>query len=164
MKTNLCCLISLLALVSAAVAQTPAGVPSAAPQVKTVNGVLEGSLEEGNVRVFRGIPYALPPLGELRWREPQSATNWSGVRRAVRFGDRPMQPTLWKDMIFRSEKMSEDCLYLNVWAPDAGNPNGEGLPRWPWFQASVPKVMVIDANPHTIGAPGLRRYEFLDTH
>ena len=48
--------------------------------------------------------------------------------------------------------------------PDAGNPNGEGLPRWPWFQASVPKVMVIDANPHTIGAPGLRRYEFLDTH
>jgi para-nitrobenzyl esterase len=80
--------------------------------------VLEGTLEDGKVRVFRGIPYALPPLGELRWRGPQPATNWSGVRRADRFGDRPMQPTLWKDMIFRSAKMSEDCLYLNVWAPD----------------------------------------------
>jgi para-nitrobenzyl esterase len=131
MKSTLWFLFPLLGLVTAAVAQTPATNRTDGPQVKTLNGVLEGTLEEGNVRVFRAVPYAQPPVGDLRWREPQPAVNWSGVRHADRFGDRPMQPTLWKDMIFRSEKMSEDCLYLNVWAPDAAT--GRDFPVLVYF-------------------------------
>lgn len=85
--------------------------------VGTANGFVEGSSEAGAVRVFKGIPYAEPPVGELRWREPRPSANWTGILHADHFGPRPMQPTLWKDMIFRSERMSEDCLYLNVWTP-----------------------------------------------
>lgn len=103
-----------------------ASVSAAGPQVKTVHGILEGVTEEGGVEVYKGVPYAQPPLGDLRWREPQPVKDWSGVRRADHFGDRPMQPTLWKDMIFRSEKMSEDCLYLNVWVPEGAA--GKSLP------------------------------------
>lgn len=99
---------------------------AASPQAQTLNGALQGVLLEHGVRVFRGIPYAQPPVGDLRWREPQPVKNWTGARKADRFGDRAMQPTLWKDMIFRSEKMSEDCLYLNVWTPAAGTNGG-----WP---------------------------------
>ena len=90
------------------------------PQARTRNGMVQGYFDGGDVRVFAGIPYALPPVGELRWREPQPMTNWDGIRPADHFGDRPMQPTLWKDMIFRSAHMSEDCLYLNVWTPATG--------------------------------------------
>ena len=92
----------------------------AGPQVTIANGRIEGTLEEAGVRVFKGIPYAQPPVDRWRWREPQAVKNWGGVYQADHFGDRAMQPTLWKDMIFRSDKMSEDCLYLNVWAPAAG--------------------------------------------
>jgi para-nitrobenzyl esterase len=90
------------------------------PRARVANGVLQGYVDGGDVRVFAGIPYALPPVGQLRWHEPMPITNWSGVRAADHFGNRPMQPTLWKDMIFRSPEMSEDCLYLNVWAPFTG--------------------------------------------
>src|ERR671926_431590 len=69
------------------------------------------------VRAFKGIPYASAPVGELRWRPPQPVKAWEGVRRAEKFGPRCMQHPVFGDMNFRSDGMSEDCLYLNVWTP-----------------------------------------------
>lgn len=86
------------------------------PQVKTANGILGGTSESG-LHVFRGVPFAAPPVGELRWKEPQPVKNWSGVRKADKFGPRAMQLPIFGDMAFRSNGVSEDCLYLNVWSP-----------------------------------------------
>lgn len=88
-----------------------------APQATTVNGVVEGTLEASGIRSFKGIPFAQPPIGDLRFREPQPVSNWKGVRKATAFGPRAMQLPLFSDMNFRSNGVSEDCLYLNVWTP-----------------------------------------------
>ena len=92
--------------------------PVKANDVRTGGGVLEGTTDSGTgVRAFKGIPYAQPPVGDLRWKAPQPANNWPGVRQADAFGPRAMQLPLFGDMVFRSDGMSEDCLYLNVWTP-----------------------------------------------
>jgi len=85
-------------------------------KVKVANGMLEGVSESG-VSIFKGVPFAKPPVGDLRWKEPQPFPNWSGVRKADKFGPRPMQKYIFTDMQFRSDSVSEDCLYLNVWTP-----------------------------------------------
>ncbi len=91
---------------------------SAVDRVKTANGVLEGAgLQKSGVRIFRGIPFAAPPVGELRWKAPQPVAAWEGVRPAKDFGPRCMQLPIFGDMNFRASGMSEDCLYLNVWTP-----------------------------------------------
>ena len=92
------------------------GAP-AEDRVKTASGMIEGTTERDGLRVFRGIPFAEPPVGDLRWKPPQPVKAWQGVRRADRFGPRAMQRSIFGDMIFRSNGMSEDCLYLNVWTP-----------------------------------------------
>jgi para-nitrobenzyl esterase len=86
-------------------------------RVKTVNGTVEGTLEVSGVRAFKGIPFAPPPVGDLRWKPPQPPRSWEGVRKADKFGPRAMQRPIFGDMGFRSDGMSEDCLYLNVWTP-----------------------------------------------
>lgn len=86
-------------------------------QVKTANGILEGTLEQSGVISFKGIPFGAPPIGDLRWKEPQPVTDWQGIRKANKFGPRAMQAPIFGDMGFRSDGMSEDCLYLNVWTP-----------------------------------------------
>ncbi len=87
------------------------------PVVWVETGKLEGDTDAGAapIHIFRGIPYAAPPVDALRWREPQPAPAWSGVRQATTFGSRCMQQPLFSDMMFRSPGISEDCLYLNVW-------------------------------------------------
>ena len=99
-------------------------VPSGAfanDQVKTDGGIVAGmSAASPGVRVFRGIPFAAPPIGELRWRAPQPVRPWKGVAKASEFGPRCMQAPVFSDMVFRDradKPMSEDCLYLNVWTP-----------------------------------------------
>ncbi|MFD2872486.1 carboxylesterase/lipase family protein [Mucilaginibacter ximonensis] len=92
------------------------------PQIKTVNGTLEGITEASGVVSYKGIPFAQPPVGNLRWKEPQSPNNWTGVRKADHFGPQAMQRYIYSDMQFRSDGKSEDCLYLNVWTP----PNAKG--------------------------------------
>lgn len=86
-------------------------------QVKTVNGIVEGVSEKSGVYSFKGIPFAAPPIGDLRWKEPQPIKNWKGVLKADHFSSRPMQTNVFGDMNFRSANTSEDCLYLNVWCP-----------------------------------------------
>ncbi|WP_214073182.1 carboxylesterase family protein [Mucilaginibacter sp. dw_454] len=87
------------------------------PQVKTANGTLEGVTEASGVVSYKGVPFALPPVGDLRWKEPQAPKNWTGVRKADHFGPQAMQRYIYSDMQFRSDGTKEDCLYLNVWTP-----------------------------------------------
>jgi YhcH/YjgK/YiaL family protein len=92
---------------------------SGADRVKTANGIVESTVPpKDGVRSFKGIPFAQPPVGDLRWREPQPVKDWSGTRNADTFGPTCMQrlsPNA--DYWFRGNGMSEDCLYLNVWTP-----------------------------------------------
>jgi para-nitrobenzyl esterase len=88
-------------------------------QQRTSNGMIEGVVSaDGKVRSFKGIPFAAPPVGLLRWKPPQFVSAWSGVRKATEFGARCMQTRVYDDMIFRDSGPSEDCLYLNVWMPE----------------------------------------------
>ena len=88
-----------------------------APQTKVEQGMLEGITLSSGIANYRGIPFALPPVGKLRWAAPLPPTKWQGVRKADEFGNNPMQQHIFGDMSFRAKKMSEDCLYLNVWTP-----------------------------------------------
>ena len=112
-------------------AQTSATAASA-PQVRTDHGVVQGSVASSGVRMFRGIPFAAPPVRELRWRAPQPARAWSGVRMADRFADQCMQARVFGDMMFRNAGISEDCLYLNVWTPPNAASGGK-LPVLVYF-------------------------------
>ena len=87
-----------------------------APQVKTASGTVEGKVD-GAVHEFLGIPYAAPPVGDLRWKPPVAAAKWDGVRKATEFGSHCMQGKVFGDMNFRDSGGSEDCLTLNVWVP-----------------------------------------------
>ncbi|GLU34269.1 carboxylesterase family protein [Trinickia caryophylli] len=109
-----CCMSLSPALTCTAAPPSPL-----APRVVLPQGVIEGARTNAGgkaVHAFLGIPYAAPPIGDMRWREPQPLARWAGVRDAKNFGPRCMQRPLGR-MTFRSKEMSEDCLYLNVWAP-----------------------------------------------
>jgi para-nitrobenzyl esterase len=102
--------------------------------VRVHAGLLQGrNIGAGatRLRVFQGIPYAAPPVGNLRWRPPQPVAAWTGVRKTTHFGPRCMQPPIFSDMVFRSDGMSEDCLYLNVWTP--AKTSGARLPVLVYF-------------------------------
>ena len=85
-------------------------------QVKATEGVLEGKDLSG-ITVFKGVPFAAPPVGNLRWKAPQPAAHWNGVREAKEYGPNPMQEPIYGDMNFGTKVNSEDCLYLNIWTP-----------------------------------------------
>jgi para-nitrobenzyl esterase len=81
--------------------------------VKTENGLVQGTIEDG-LRIYRGIPYAAPPVGELRWKAPQPAQKWSGILPADKFGPASIQNN---PAITDLAPPGEDCLYLNIWKP-----------------------------------------------
>jgi para-nitrobenzyl esterase len=103
-------------------------------RVKMESGVVEGvAAGSPGIRIFRGIPFAAPPVGALRWKAPQPVTPWKGVRKAAEFGPRCMQARIYPDMIFRDradQPMSEDCLYLNVWTPAKSDKDGLAVMVW----------------------------------
>lgn len=103
--------------------------------VKTEAGLLEGVISR-NVLSFKGIPFAAPPIGPLRWRAPQPAVPWTGVRKATAFGHECMQRT--ETIVAQSADLvpSEDCLVLNVWLP-AGLELGEQLPVIVWIHGGA---------------------------
>lgn len=102
--------------------------------VELDEGVVEG-VQEGDLRVFRGIPYAAPPVGSLRLRDPQPVQPWSGVLQAADFGPACPQSTVAVlDWLSQTDVTSEDCLTLNVWAPDDGV---EGKPVMVWLHGGA---------------------------
>jgi len=131
-------------------------------RVTVTGGLIEGYIDhELGVRWYKGIPFAAPPVGDLRWKAPQPVVPWTGVRSATEFGARAMQLPIFGDMNFRASGMSEDCLYLNVWAPvttdtplpvlvyfyGGGNVAGDGSePRYDGAQLARQEIISITVN------------------
>lgn len=125
-------LIGLCALGSALAAPASATLwPSPArPTVQTSQGTVAGKVADG-VRAYLGIPYAAPPVGDLRWQSPQAPQAWSGTRDARAFGERCAQPY----SALSPESVNEDCLFLNVHVPDdIGN---RQLPVMVWIHGGA---------------------------
>jgi para-nitrobenzyl esterase len=124
-KPTLLCSIVLAWPLLLMAANTPAGT-----QAKTAAGVLQGTTStDGRIRIFKGIPYAAPPVGEFRWQAPRPAVPWEGVREAASFGPRCLQGQIFADIVFTDK--SEDCLSLNIWTP--AKSAGERLPVMVWI-------------------------------
>ena len=113
------------------------------PEVRTAGGVLRGSWEAG-LAVFRGITYAEPPVGALRFAAPRPAHGWAGVRMALSFGPPPPQPGL---VVGTAQQVGDDWLTVNVWSPDPTP--GVGLPVLVW----------IPGGGYVIGASSLPEFD-----
>lgn len=116
--------------------------------VNVAQGRLRGVLQ-GDVAVYRGIPFAMPPLGNLRWRAPQPPQDWQGIRVADTFA-----PASWQSMEYCKAagggdpgQCSEDCLYLNIWTP--ASRTGQPLPVMVWLHGGA----------YTLGAGSLPPYD-----
>jgi para-nitrobenzyl esterase len=109
--------------------QSPYGFPV---QVKLEHGLIEGTYDtKSELQYYLGVPYAKPPIGNLRWKEPQDLEPWKGVLSTKAFANGPVQAPVFGDMRFRSPGISEDCLYLNVWTP--AKKNSKPLPVLVYF-------------------------------
>jgi para-nitrobenzyl esterase len=132
-------LLACMAMLPLSCAKLGGPVPSDAratrgPIVTTPAGELEGRRER-TLQIFKGIPYASPPLGEARWKPPTSMPRWSGVREAREFGPACTQPTPRDTSIYANDlrPTSEDCLTLNIWAPaDASD-----MPVFVWIHGGA---------------------------
>lgn len=133
MRTKLHLLLTMLIAFTWSAATVRAQGNNGFPvQLKIDNGTIEGLYDtKTGLQYYLGIPFAKPPVGDLRWKAPQPADNWTGVKQTKTFGPRPVQGIVFGDMNSRSNGISEDCLYLNVWTP--ARRNTTGLPVLVYF-------------------------------
>jgi para-nitrobenzyl esterase len=147
MKLNRCaCLIATIGI-SLIASQAQAQI-----NVKIASGTLVGKSIKGDptINVFKGIPYAAPPVGDLRWREPQPVASWTTPRDCSNFASRCPQPDVSdRPWLGEAGPMSEDCLYLNVWAPAKSD-------------KPMPVMVWIHGGGFTIGAGSLGFYDGLE--
>lgn len=129
------------------------------PVAMTAAGAVEGVQLRG-VDVYKGVPFAAPPVGDLRWRAPQPVAPWDSVRPAHEYGPSPMQYNIYGDIEFGPAGVSEDCLYLNIWTPAGARDlpvliyfNGGGLmcgngaePRYAGQTLAEKGIIVVTAN------------------
>ena len=107
---SLAAVLAVLGFAFTVAAQTP-------KPVRTQAGLVQGKTE-GDLTVYKGIPFAAPPVGDLRWRAPQPPAAWKGVHAADKFAPACMQtPVVMPALGLDALPVSEDCLYLNVWTP-----------------------------------------------
>ncbi len=101
--------------------------------VKTAQGKVQGkTINDSKVRAFLGMPYAAPPVGDLRWKAPEAPAKWKGMRDATKYGARCATTEESEDMVFEDAGPSEDCLFLNVYTP-AGAKGKSKLPVMFWI-------------------------------
>src|SRR5262249_41964522 len=121
-------LFVVLAAFSAAVARS-------ADEVTVRSGKLKGAYNsDHSVLMFKGVPFAAPPVGDLRWKAPQPARKWSGVRAADKFGPACMQTDVFGDILqfMRDAQPGEDCLNLTIWLPASTKAHSK-LPVFLWY-------------------------------
>ncbi len=123
-----CGLVASLALSIPA----PGMASPSAPIVATASGRVAGTAE-GAILSWKGIPFAAPPVKELRWRAPQEPASWTGVRQATRFGASCPQTLVTPTQLSPLEKTDEDCLSLNIWAPEGAPDAKRKLPVMVWI-------------------------------
>ena len=126
-RKTVCALLSGLFIVMAA------NVKADSLNVNTEKGDVHGkTINDGKVRAWLGIPYAAPPVGDLRWKAPQQASTWTSERDATKFGAHCAQNHVFDDMVFQDNGPSEDCLFLNVYSPATAGSNAN-LPVMFWI-------------------------------
>jgi para-nitrobenzyl esterase len=123
---------------------TLAEQPRPGKTVKTTCGDLRG-VAAGNVLAWYGVPYARPPVGDLRWKPPLAPVAWRGVRDAVHYGDQAAQDVAYK--VYGMGGMSEDCLNLNILAPK----DAKGLPVMVWLHGGA--FMMLTSNMQSYNNP-----------
>jgi para-nitrobenzyl esterase len=123
-------LVRCVAAALAACLAIPAGARATPVVIEAPAGAARGTADDG-LRVFKGLPFALPPVGERRWRPPAEMPAWEGVRDATRFGASCIQPIRRGPSIYADDTgpTSEDCLTLNIWAPE----NARNAPVFVWI-------------------------------
>jgi para-nitrobenzyl esterase len=121
--------------------------------VKTTDGMVEGIRGKTGILSFKGIPFAAPPIGDLRWKAPQAMRPWTGIKKCEVFGPSPMQPkpvpvSMWsEEFLIPKEPISEDCLYLNVWTGANSS------------KAKRPVLVWIYGGSFTLGGSGVPVYD-----
>jgi para-nitrobenzyl esterase len=106
--------ICVAALMALGLSTISCGAPSLTTKVEVTGGTVEG-IEQDGIFSFKGIPFAAPPVGELRWKSPQPVIPWEGIKKVDAYAAAPMQDTAVLTQLGAKPVISEDCLYLNVW-------------------------------------------------
>ena len=139
--------LALSAVIAAIAQMSLAGASRAAEPLHVDGGAIADVARDAlGVRAFKGIPYAAPPVGGLRWKPPQAVQAWNGVRSSTEWGPRCMQSNRLGDIDPLNKRMDEDCLYLNVWTPAKSEAEKLAVMVWSYTAAAISTAQVRSLN------------------